>query len=64
MAGRNYGTMSHGYYYDEGKKIGYTITAGNLCFASVAYHSKGQLIDQLINDGYKLEDIEETRVED
>ena len=63
MAGRNYGTMSQGYYYDEGKKIGYTITVGRLCFVSVAYHSKTQLKNQLIHDGYKAEDIEELRIE-
>jgi len=63
MAARNYGTMSQGYYYDEGKRVGYTITAGSLCFVSVAYHSKGQLIDQLVNDGHKKEDIESLRIE-
>ena len=63
MAARNYGTMSQGYYYDEGKKVGYTISVGSLCFTSVAYHSKTQLKDQLVADGYKLEDIQETRIE-
>jgi len=63
MAGRNYGTMSQGYYYDEGKKVGYDISVGNQYFSNVAYHSKGQLKDQLVADGYKLEDIEENRFE-
>ncbi len=62
MAGRNYGTMTHGYYYDEGVNIGYTITVGRIHFLSVAYHSKGQLIAQLVNDGYKKEDIVSSRI--
>ena len=62
MAGRNYGTMNQGYYYDEGVNIGYTITVGRLHFLSVAYHSKGQLIDQLVSDGYKKEDIKSVRI--
>lgn len=63
MRGRNYGTMNQGYYYDEGKKVGYDVEVGNLFFSNVAYHSKGQLIDQLVSDGYKKEDIEVTRQE-
>jgi len=63
MAGRNYGTMNQGYYYDEGKRVGYTITVGKLHFLSVAYHSKGQLIDQLVHDGYKKEDIKSVRID-
>ena len=62
MAGRNYGTMNQGYHYDEGKQIGYHVTAGNLFFQTVAYHSKGQLIDQLVNDGYKREYIKVQRI--
>lgn len=64
MAARNYGTMYMGYYYDMGKKVGYNVEVGRLYFSNVAYHSKGQLIDQLIRSGYKKEDIEVTRVED
>lgn len=61
MAGRNYGTMSQGYYYDEAKEKGYDIEVGGLYFGNVAYHSKGQLKRQLIHDGYKSEDIVETK---
>ena len=57
MRGRNYGTMNHGYYYDEGKRIGYDISVNNLHFHSVAYHSKKQLIEQLTHDGYKVDNI-------
>jgi len=59
MAGRNYGTMSQGYHYDA--------SMTNICyklevkdgpyFVDVAYHSKGQLIEQLVADGYKKEDM-------
>lgn len=63
MAGRNYGTMSNGYYYDMGKNIGYNVRVSTLVFHEVAYHSKGQLIDQLVNDGYKRKDVKVERVE-
>jgi len=62
MAGRNYGTMNMGYHYDEAKVTGYNVQVGRLYFSNVAYHSKGQLIDQLVHDGYKKEDIEVERV--
>jgi hypothetical protein len=54
MAGRNYGTMSQGYYYDESKTdISYNIHVDNgPSFIGVAYHSKGQLITQLVKDNY------------
>lgn len=63
MAGKNYGTMNMGYYYDEGKKVGFNFTVGSLYFSNVAYHSKTFLTDQLVNDGYKKEDIEIQRIE-
>jgi hypothetical protein len=58
MKGRNYGTMSQGYHYDEGKRIGYDITTNQLHFGAVAYHSKKQLIEQLVLDGVKISDIQ------
>jgi len=64
MAGRNFGTMNHGYYYDEAKKVGYNISVPGLYFGNVAYHSKKQLIDQLVHDRYRKEDIEIDRVDD
>ena len=62
MAGKNYGTMSFGYYYDMAKKIGYDINVKGLYFSNVAYHSKGQLINQLLNSGYTMDNIEVKRV--
>lgn len=63
MAGKNYGTMFMGYYFDESKtNIGYTVyVEGGICFTNVAYHSKGQLKKQLIADGYKKDSIKEQR---
>lgn len=61
-AGRNYGTMNQGYYYDQGKKVGYDIEVESLYFSNVAYHSKGQLIAQLVHSGYKKEDIKIHRI--
>ena len=59
MAGRNYGTMFMGYYYDESRtKIGYKIfVEGGIAFHNVAYHSKTWLINQLVHSGYKKAEI-------
>ena len=62
MAGKNYGTMNQGFYYDEAKKIGYDISVDNLWFSNVAYHSKKWLIDQLVHSGYSKDDIKIERV--
>ena len=64
MAGRNYGTMLMGYYYDESRtNIGYNVwVEDGISFHNVAYHSKGQLINQLIYSGYNKEDINIKRV--
>ena len=58
MAGRNFGTMSFGYYYDEAKHQGYSVTTENgLYFGNVAYHSKGQLVDALVYCGHRRNKI-------
>jgi hypothetical protein len=59
MAGRYYGTMFMGYYYDESKtKIGYKIfVEDGITFHNVAYHSRAWLINQLVHSGYKKEEI-------
>lgn len=64
MAGRHYGTMFMGYYYDESRtKIGYTISVeGNITFHNVAYHSRAWLISQLVHNGYKIEEINVERI--
>ena len=66
MAGRNYGTMFMGYYYDESRtKIGYDIWVEGehpIAFHNEAYHSKGQLIKRLIHSGYKADEIQTRRV--
>ena len=64
MAGRNYGTMFMGYYYDESRtKIGYNIfVEGGITFHNVAYHSKCWLISQLVHSGYKKEEINVERI--
>lgn len=64
MAGRNYGTMFMGFHYDEGKtKIGYNVwVEGGIAIHNVAYHSKGQLIKQMVHCGYKKADIKVQRV--
>jgi hypothetical protein len=64
MAGKNFGTMFMGYNYDESRtNIGYNIWVENgIAMHNVAYHSKGQLIKQLIQSGYTKESIKSRRV--
>lgn len=64
MAGTNYGTMFMGFHYDRSRtNIGYNVYVENdIYFDHVAYHSKGQLIRQLVHCGYKKEDIIVERV--
>jgi hypothetical protein len=64
MGARNYGTMFMGYHYDESRtNIGYDIwVEGGIGVHNVAYHSKGQLIQQMLHYGYKKEDIQTRRV--
>jgi hypothetical protein len=64
MGARNYGTMFMGYHYDESRtNIGYDIwVEGGIGIHNVAYHSKGQLIKQLIQSGHKKESIQINRV--
>lgn len=64
MRGTNYGTMFMGFHYDESRtNIGYDIwVEGGIAIHNVAYHSKGQLIKQMLHCGYKKEDIQTRRV--
>lgn len=64
MSAKNFGTMYMGYYYDESRTdIGYNVYIEDVIgIHNVAYHSKGQLIKQLIKDGHKKESIKTTRV--
>jgi hypothetical protein len=64
MAGRNYRTMFMGYYYDESwTNIGYDVwIKDGIAFHNVAYHSKRQLIQQLVRDGYDKDEIKTRRV--
>jgi hypothetical protein len=64
MAERNYGTMYMGYRYDESKtNIGYDIwVKEGIGIHNVAYHSKSQLIKQLIESGYDKVSIQSRRV--
>ena len=45
MAGRNFGTMSFGYYYDEAKHQGYSVTTENgLYFGNKNLYTENQNI--------------------
>lgn len=64
MSARNYGTMYMGYHYDESRtNIGYDLwVEGVIGIHNVAYHSKGQLVKQLIESGYDKVSIQSRRV--
>jgi hypothetical protein len=57
-------TMFMGYYYEESwTNIGYDIwVEGGIAIHNVAYHSKRQLIMQLVRDGYDKSEIQTRRV--
>ena len=57
-------TMFMGYYYEESwTNIGYDIwVEGGIVIHNVAYHSKRQLIMQLVRDGYDKSEIQTRRV--
>lgn len=57
-------TMFMGYYYEESRtNIGYDIwVEDGIAIHNVAYHSKRQLITQLVRDGYNKNEIKTRRV--
>lgn len=57
-------TMFMGYHYEESRtNIGYDIwVEGGIAIHNVAYHSKRQLIIQLVRDGYNKDEIKTRRV--
>jgi hypothetical protein len=59
-------TMFMGYYYEESwTNIGYNIWVEGdnpISFHNVTYHSKRQLIMQLVRDGYDKSEIQTRRV--
>ena len=57
-------TMFMGYYYEESwTNIGYDIwVEGGITIHNVAYHSKRQLIIQLVRDGFDKSEIQTRRV--
>jgi hypothetical protein len=57
-------TMFMGYYYEESwTNIGYDIwVEGGIAIHNVAYHSKRQLIIQLVRDGFDKSEIQTRRV--
>lgn len=57
-------TMFMGYYYEESwTNIGYDIwVEGGIAIHNVAYHSKRQLIMQLVRSGYDKSEIQTRRI--
>lgn len=63
-------TMSMGYHYDEGVKVGYDITAkfsdkpfGTVLLSNVSYRDKGRIIREIQSKGVGMDDITVERVE-
>jgi len=58
------GTMSYGYHYDRGVRVGYNISFGNIFLPFVSSKDKNRIIKEIQKSGYSKNDIEITRVED
>lgn len=57
-------TMNMGYYYEEGKRVGYDIIVPNCLYLSnVARKDKARIIRELERNGHSSYDIECKRVE-
>ena len=62
------GTMSMGFYYEEGKRVGYNISCPNVLggkttLSNVAYSNKARIIKEMKELGHSSVDIEVERVE-
>jgi len=58
------GTMSFGYHYNRGKKVGYNISFGNIFLPHVSYKDKNRIIKEIQKNGYSRKNIEIIRVEE
>jgi len=61
-------TYNFGFYYNEGRKVGYDISfpneiGGKTLLSNVSYKDKDRIVKDLINMGYTEDDIEVQRVE-
>ncbi len=53
------GTMAWGYHYDEGKKVGYNISFGNIILWNVSSKDKSRIIREIKRDtGLSEDEIE------
>jgi len=57
------GTMSFGYHYDRGVRVGYNISFGKILLSNVSSKDKSRIVKEIKESGYLREDIEITRIE-
>ncbi len=46
------GSMNYGYYYDQGKKVGYDIETESLLLSFVSSKDKARIVRELKADGH------------
>ena len=57
-------TMSFGYHYDRGVRVGYDITFGRVRLSYVSAKDKGRIIREIKESGWARHEIIVERVED
>jgi len=57
-------TMSFGYHYDRGVRVGYDISFGRVRLSFVSSKDKGRIIREIKESGWKRNEIGVERVED
>ncbi len=57
-------TMSFGYHYDRGVRVGYDISFGRVRLSFVSSKDKGRIIREIKQSGYTTDEIDIERVED
>jgi hypothetical protein len=57
------GTMSYGYHYDMGVRVGYNISFGSVRLSNVSSKDKSRIIREIKEAGWKKSDIAVEREE-
>ncbi|KAB7889574.1 hypothetical protein [Poseidonibacter ostreae] len=57
-------TMSYGFHYDRGQKVGYDISFGSVRLSFVSSKDKARIIKEIKSSGYSKDEITIERRED
>lgn len=57
-------TMSFGFHYNRGKKVGYDISFGSVLLSFVSSKDKSRIIKEIKEAGYKASEITVTKREE